>query len=70
MNALAKEYRDADAEGMVEATHLENLPWHKIWNEQGKKQGEIPYELAVRADEGELVTQIASERRELLDSLK
>lgn len=70
LHSLAKEYRDATADEMVEATHLENLPWHKVWNEQGQKQAAIPYELAVRPDEGGLVMSVANDRKELLDSLK
>ncbi len=70
MRSLASEYRDADAESMVEATHLENSPWHKVWNEQGLHQAGIPYELAVRPDEGGMVMNVAKARKELLDSLK
>jgi uncharacterized phage-associated protein len=70
LEALAKEYRNATADEMIEATHLENSPWDKIWNEQGNKQAAIPYELAVRPDEGETVMRIAKQRKELLDSLK
>lgn len=70
LKRLAKEYFSADAESMVEATHLENLPWHKIYNEQGSKQSEIPYELAIRPDERDLVLHVASERKELLERLR
>jgi uncharacterized phage-associated protein len=70
LEALAKEYRDSDADSMGEATHLENLPWYKIYVEQGKKQAEIPYSLAVRKDETDLVMRVASERKELLERLK
>lgn len=70
LEALAKEYWDATADEMIEATHLENSPWDKIWNEQGSKQAAIPYELAVRPDGGDTVMRIAKQRKELLDSLK
>jgi uncharacterized phage-associated protein len=70
LKSLAAEYYDADAESMVEATHLENLPWHKVYVEQGRKQQEIPYDLAIRNDEVELVKQVAQDRKELLERLK
>ena len=70
LKSLADEYRDADSESMVEATHLENLPWNKIYKEQGRRQAEIPYDLAIRSDERVLVTRVAEERAELLDRLK
>lgn len=69
LKALAREYRDANSEEMVEATHLENLPWHQVYEKEGKKQEEIPYDLAVRKDELEAVLRVAKERRELLESL-
>lgn len=69
LKRLADQYRDATAEEMVEATHLENLPWHQVYEAEGKKQAEIPYELAVRKDERDAVMKIARERKELLESL-
>lgn len=67
---LAEEYRDADADSMVEATHLENLPWDQIYNKEGKKQQEIPYDLALRKDEREQMMKVAEERKDLLEKLK
>ena len=52
---LSSQYRDAASDEMIDATHLENLPWHKVYNEQGNRQAEIPYELAVKPDETDLV---------------
>lgn len=66
---LAEEYRDADAESMIEATHLENLPWDKIYNKEGKKQQEIPYDLAVSGDGRDVLMAIANARVELMRKL-
>lgn len=70
LESLAREYRNIDADGMVEETHLENLPWHKIYNVEGVKQAEIPYRLAIRPDEIEEVSRVARERDELIRILK
>jgi len=70
LKSLASKYRDADADNMVEETHLENLPWNKIYNERGLKQAEIPYELAIRPDDMDAVRRVASDRTELLQRLK
>lgn len=70
MRNLAKEYEDAAADDMIEATHLENLPWDKIYNQQGQKQQVIPYELALRPDEAERVSRVAQDRKELVDRLR
>lgn len=63
---LSKEYFDTLAEDMIEATHLENQPWHKIYHEQNQKQVQIPYELAIRRQEFAEVHDLAKERDELI----
>ena len=67
---LAEEYRDTDADSMIEATHLENLPWDQVYNKDGKKQQEIPYDLALRNDERDQMMKIIQERKDLLEKLK
>jgi uncharacterized phage-associated protein len=67
---LAEEYRDADAECMVEATHLENLPWDEVYNREGRKQQHIPYDLAARKDERDMIMKIANDRNALLERLR
>jgi uncharacterized phage-associated protein len=69
MTKLAEEYSDADAEDMIEATHLENTPWDRIYVQQGKHQHMIPYELAARPDEQEAIMLIAKERADLIGKL-
>ncbi len=70
MGALAGEHYNSDANAMVEATHLENLPWDRVYNQENKQQAEIPYELALKADEKDMIMKIASDRAELLANLK
>ncbi|WP_424362949.1 Panacea domain-containing protein [Methylocystis parvus] len=69
MRSLAAEYRDAEADDMVEATHLENTPWDRVFVQEGRRQQLIPYELAVRPDEREAVLHVANERAELIEKL-
>ena len=70
MERLAAEYKDSDSDDLVEATHLENLPWHKIYNEKNNRQGKIPYDLAARPDERDAIMRVAGEREELLGRLR
>lgn len=51
LEQLANEFKNSYAKDMVEATHLENLPWHEIYEKQGLKQQQIPYELALNKAE-------------------
>ena len=70
MRQLATEFRDHDSEDMIEATHLENMPWDRVYNKQAQRQAPIPYELALRADEKDALLNVAKDREELLNSLR
>jgi len=67
---LAKEFKASDSDDMIEATHLENKPWDKIYNKENNKRASIPYELAVRPDEVDDVMRVAKNREELLRRLR
>ena len=63
---LTSEFRDHYADDMIEVTHLENLPWHQVYEVEGRKQERIPYELAARKQEQEVTTRVASEHQEFV----
>lgn len=65
LESLATEFRDSSADDMIEATHLENQPWDKVFNVQGKRQANIPYELASRVAEVEQIEALHSEQSEM-----
>jgi uncharacterized phage-associated protein len=67
---LAKEYRNKLAHQMVEATHIETLPWHQVWNVEGRRQGNIPYDYALRKDEKEIMGYIRKENEEILKNYR
>lgn len=67
---LAKQYKDTRSDEMIEATHLENLPWHQVYNIQGKKFQIIPYEYAIRKSEQGLMKHIISENDEITSNYK
>lgn len=70
MRDLAARYADSNAESMVEVTHLENLPWHKVWEKEGQKQASIPYDYALRRQDFDAMKSIASERDQFVKALK
>lgn len=63
MESLAREYCDTLAEDIIEITHLENQPWHKVYVEEGKRQQLIPFELALRKQEAEAMLDVVAERK-------
>lgn len=65
LEGLAAEFRHSSADEMIEATHLENQPWDKVFNVQGKKQAHIPYMLASRAAEAEQIEELRIEHAEM-----
>lgn len=69
MERLAGEYKESPAEDMIEATHLQNEPWHKIYIDEGKKQQLIPYNLAILKQEAEEMAEAISERDEFIKHL-
>lgn len=69
LSRLAEEFRDSEADDMVEATHLENSPWDKVWAKEHRKQGLIPYEYALRAQEAEQMKSLVADRDEILGVL-
>lgn len=70
MQRLAQEFHDTNAEDMIEATHLENRPWHKIYVEEGRWQQHIPYELALRKQEAEDMRDVVSERKAFVEHFR
>lgn len=66
MRSLADEFRDTPADDMIEATHLENQPWHRIYIEEGRRLQRIPYELALHETEAAEMLEVMAERREIV----
>ena len=70
MEQLATEYRNKRAHQMVEATHIETLPWHQVFNVEKRKRAEIPYDYALRKDEKEIMGFIRKENEEIVANYK
>ena len=68
MESLAKEYKLALAEDIIEATHLENLPWHRVYKEEKGKQELIPYEYAFKKAESDFMTYVKKENDEVVSN--
>ena len=70
MRALAAQYINSRAEEMIEATHLENEPWDKVYVKEDRKQALIPYLLSVPQEDQSLMAKISSDRSELRSALR
>ncbi|MBF0611442.1 MAG: SocA family protein [Magnetococcales bacterium] len=68
MEGLVAAYKDADASTMVEETHLENQPWDTVYKKNGDRQALIPYSMAIRASEQEIMKSVIHEREQFLAS--
>ena len=67
MNRLVSDFKDHLAEDMIFETHLDNQPWHQVYEVEGKRQAHIPYELALRKQEKEMMLEIIEEDRDFLE---
>lgn len=68
LEQLAAEYENTLADDMIEATHLETLPWHRVYCDEGRQQALIPYKYALKPEEFEAVLAIAAENEEILEN--
>ncbi|MDT0596110.1 Panacea domain-containing protein [Glaciecola petra] len=66
---MAKLYADKNAEEMIEATHLENSPWDRVFNKENNKKGEIPYEYALKSGEFDEMLKISKEKKDVREAL-
>ncbi len=65
MDKLIEDFKTSDSQEMVEATHLETLPWHNVFNSTPRGTL-IPYELGVNEEDKEFINHIATENLEIL----
>jgi uncharacterized phage-associated protein len=65
LQSLAEEYKDSKSDEMIEATHLENLPWSQVYDIEKNIRGLIPYKYAIRKSECEIMSSIARENDEI-----
>lgn len=70
LKQLSAEYNKSYANDMIEATHLENLPWHEVYEVQGLRQEKIPYELALKKSEYEQIIKNVVEHDEFEGNYK
>lgn len=69
MSDLVSQYKDTNANDMIEATHLENLPWYRVYEQENAKQAMIPYELALRQSELDTMLSHIAERNAIIGVL-
>ncbi|MEI6708330.1 MAG: Panacea domain-containing protein [Methylococcales bacterium] len=70
LEQLANEFKNLYANHMIEATHLENLPWHEIYEKRKLKQQQIPYELALNKAELEQINKNVNEHIEFKENYR
>jgi uncharacterized phage-associated protein len=65
LSDLASEYNNAKAEEMIHETHLENQPWHQVYEIEKRSKEKIPYEYAVRRSEKDFMVYVAQANEEI-----
>ncbi len=70
LKRLCAEYEHSLASEMVEKSHLETLPWHRVFQVERRSKALIPYDYALRKGEEDMVRFMAAENQEMLDNYK
>jgi uncharacterized phage-associated protein len=70
MKALAITYRDSKADEMIEATHLENRPWHRVFAVERKVKQLIPYKYVLKQENKDLILELADEHKEMVENYR
>jgi uncharacterized phage-associated protein len=68
MKELSEEYRDTKAKKMIKDSHLENQPWHQIYEVENKKDCQIPYDLALRKQNKDLMLQKIADHEQMINN--
>ncbi len=66
---IAEQYKNITATDMVEKTHLESLPWYRVYKEENKPRDLIPYQYAIDKSE-EHIIELAKESKEMKDAYR
>lgn len=69
LESLSCEYQDTKADDMIEATHLENLPWDQVYNKEASPRAEIPYEYALKKGEKEEMLKVIRDREDMIGAI-
>jgi uncharacterized phage-associated protein len=67
---LAEEYKNVTAVDIVEKTHLENLPWYRVYIKENKPYDLIPYLYAIDTTKDEHILELAKESKEMKDAYR
>lgn len=71
LNDLSNRFDLATGKELEDLTHQPGTPWHQVWEIEGRKQAEIPFEYAISLSgmspqEKDIVASIAKEREAFL----
>ena len=70
LRELCDQFKNSDADQLIEETHLENLPWHQIFEVEKRKQALIPYPMSLKKQDKELMLSAIGERESVLSTLR
>lgn len=69
MKKLVDEYRDHNADEMIEVTHTKEQPWSMVYKDGAGKGNVIPYRRALRKKQPRIIDEVESMPRECVKDL-
>jgi len=70
LDMVSQQCRDLKEEDIKELTHSKKEPWHQVYEVEGNKNKEIPYEYGVCEDDLGLIRDMATKNKEMIDNYK
>lgn len=65
---IASRYDLCNAKEMVFWTHIEQEPWHRVWEIENRKHEKIPYEYILDEEDEDFIQNLALERQEFINN--
>lgn len=70
LDEVSEQCRDLKAHEISELTHSKKAPWHQVYEVEGNKNGKIPYKYGVCEDDLEMIQDMATKNKEMIDNYK
>jgi uncharacterized phage-associated protein len=68
LQSLSKEYCISNSDEMIENTHLENMPWFRVYEIENNRGGIIPYHYALNSNQLSELKEIIEDRNQFISN--
>ena len=66
LKMISQQLHDSQAKDIKELMHSKKAPWDRVYNVEGNRNGEIPFEYGVTEDDLETIREMATKNKEMI----